>query len=95
LRRCSNCKGIITPKFHKGWLPIPDTEWKVETISKDGMSFVYIGIVKVSGKRVKKEMEDHQSIKGYEPCDIAKRMAHKKFPHINPIIVSQIWENEK
>ena len=80
-------------KYRKGWIPIPDTKWKVEAIDKDGMSFTYIGTITVSGKRVSKEMNDHQSIKGYEPYDIAQRVAYEKYPHINPIVLSQIWED--
>lgn len=79
-------------KYYKGWIPILDTKWKVETISKDGMSFVYVGKITVSGKRVSEEMNAHRSIKGYEPYDIAQKIAHEKYPHINPLIVSQIWE---
>lgn len=80
-------------RYHKGWLPIADTRWKVETLDKDG-NFVTLGTITVLGKTVGKEMDDHQSIKGYEPYDIAEHEASMKFPKANPIIVSRIWGKE-
>jgi len=88
-------------KYHKGWLPIPDTRWKVETIENN--EFVCLGEIFVSGKLVAKEMDAHRSIKGYEPQDIAEQVAHKKFakrlkikgkPLMKPVIVSRIWDDE-
>lgn len=85
-------QGETRSRYRKGWIPLPDTVWKVERISKDGMSFIYVGKIVVSGKRVSQEMNAHRSIKGYEPYDIAQKIAHEKYPHINPLVVSQIWE---
>jgi len=82
----------VTNKYHKGTIPIPDSKWKVYTIAKDGISFKYLGEIFVSGKTVSKEMDARKSIKGYEPYDIAKQIAHKKFPKANPIEVERIWE---
>jgi len=75
-------------KHHKGWIPIPDTRWKVLTIEKD--KFVEVGEVFVSGKKVAREMDSHRSIKGYEPYDIAKQLAHQKYPKANPIVIERV-----
>lgn len=77
-------------RYHKGTIPIPDTCWLVETTTKKGLKFRKVGIVKVSGKLVAEEMNAHMSIKGYEPMDIAEKVAHKKFPRTNPIILTEI-----
>lgn len=82
-------------KYRKGNIPIPNTYWKVFTLSKDSLSFVEVGKVSVSGKRVSKEMNRHQSIKGYEPHDIAHEIACKKYPRTNPIIIERIYEDNK
>jgi len=79
-------------KYRKGCIPIPNTRWKVFTISRSGLSFREIGKVFVSGKRVAKEMDEHESIKGYEPYNIAQKIAGKKYPKVNPVIVEQIYE---
>lgn len=76
-------------RYHKGWIPIKDTVWKVETL-KDG-EFVTLGEITVKGSLVSAEMDAHQSIKGYEPYDIAQHVANEKFPNANPIIVSQVY----
>jgi hypothetical protein len=39
-----------------------------------------LGEIRVSGKKVGREMDVHRSIKGYEPKDIAHSMASRKFP---------------
>lgn len=67
---------------------IPDTRWKVFTLKNE--EFVEVGTVEVDGEFVRQEMIDHCSIKDYEPQDIAERLAHKKFPNANPIIVERI-----
>lgn len=77
-------------KFTKGIIPISDTRWKVFTVRND--EIVEIGEVFVSGKRVSKEMDEHQSIKGYEPYDIAERLASRKYPKANPLIIEMIYE---
>jgi len=77
-------------KYSRGWKPVPDTYWMCEAISKDGISLEYLGVIKVSGKEVSREMDEHQSIKDYMPYKIAKRVAKEHFPQVNPIIVTQI-----
>jgi len=86
-------------RYHRGWLPIPDTRWKVETLENG--KFVTLGEIFVSGKLIAKEMDDHRSIKGYEPYDIAKSIAREKFAdrlkvkgrHLTkPIILTRIEE---
>jgi len=84
----------IESRYYAGTEPIPDTEFKIYTTSKDGMNFVYVGRIKVSGKLIAKEMHEHLSIKGYESQDIAEKLAHKRFK-VNPIIVERIWGEEK
>jgi len=74
--------------YNKGWKKIHDTYWDVSTISKG--RFVKIGTVKVSGSVVSREMDSHHSIKGYEPKDIANKLAHKKWgKKYNPLIISR------
>ena len=73
-------------RWTEGWLPIPDTRWKVETIVKG--RFVTLGTITVKGSLIHKEMNDHLSIKGYEPFDIAHREARKKWPNANPIVIT-------
>lgn len=80
-------------KFTKGTIPISDTRWKVFTVRNN--EIVEIGEVFVSGKRVSKEMNDHQSIKGYEPYDIAERLTSKKFPKANPLIIEMIYAEHR
>lgn len=84
-----------TSRFYKGTKPIPSTRWKVFTTAKNGVGFVEIGTVFVAGKRVSREMDEHLSIKGYMPHDIARKIAHRKYPKANPIIVEQIYEDEE
>lgn len=85
-------------KYHKGWLPISDTRWKVETVENG--EFVTLGEILVSGKLVAEEMDAHRSIKGYEPHSIAMNEASKKFAKrlkikgknlLRPVILSQIF----
>jgi hypothetical protein len=64
-------------KYHKGWIPIPDTTWIVEVVDSGAV----LGQVIVSGELVGEEMDKHESIKGFEPCDIALKLAHKQFPN--------------
>jgi len=78
-------ESYIEPKWTKGWITPPDTTWIVET-TKDN-DFVYVGEVFVSGAEVSKQMNEHHSIKGYMPYNLAKRKAHKKYPEANPIII--------
>lgn len=66
----------------------PNTRWIVETIDKSGLKFVKVGEVFVSGRLVDREMVRHRSIKGHEAYNIAKRIAEKKFPKINPIVIT-------
>lgn len=82
-------------RFHKGTKPIPSTRWKVFTTAKDRIGFVEVGWVFVAGKRVAREMDEHKSIHGYMPVDIARKIAHRKYPKVNPIIVEQIYEDEE
>jgi hypothetical protein len=74
-------------RYRKGTIPIDDTCWLVETVKDD--KFVKVGVVGVFGKTVSREMDSHKSIKGYEPYDIAKKIASRKFK-VNPVIVSEI-----
>ena len=80
---------VTEARYYKGWIPIPDTVWKVETVIND--KFVKVGTVTIKGSLVGAEMDAHQSIKGYEPYDIAEKVAHRKYPKANPIIVSEIY----
>lgn len=79
----------VTCYFSEGTELIPDTVWKVETIVND--EFVELGTVEVSGKFVSDEMNAHLSIKGYEPSDIAQKLAEKKFPNANQIVTTRIF----
>jgi len=79
-------------KYFKGTIPIPDTKWKVWTIVED--KFVEVGEVYVSGKLVAEEMRSHRSIKGYEPSDIAMKIAREKFK-VNPVMVEQIYGGDE
>ena len=86
-------QGEIKPRFHKGRAgSIKSTRWKVFTLSKDGMSFVEIGRIFVAGKKVARAMDEHQYIKGYCPWDIAEKMAQRKYPKVNPVIVEEITD---
>ena len=78
--------------YWKGTKPIPDTKFRVWTIIND--KFIDIGIVYVSGKVVVSEMRSHMSIKGYEPSDIAMKIAREKFK-VNPVMVEQIYEGDE
>lgn len=80
----------MTGRYWKGTKPIPDTCWLVETVDRKTDSFKKVGKVSVSGKLVAHEMDVHRSIKDYMPSDIAKKVARRKFPKTNPIIVSEI-----
>jgi hypothetical protein len=44
----------------------------------------------VAGKRVAREMDQHLSLKGYEQKEIAEKIASRKFPRANPLIISEI-----
>jgi len=79
------------PRYSKGNKKIPDTKWRIETI-RNKIDFIILGEVFVSGKEVSKAMDEHRSIKGYMPYNIAKKKAEKKYPQANPILVIQIWE---
>jgi hypothetical protein len=79
----------IDAVYKTGWLPIPDTRWKVETIVNG--RFKTLGIITVKGSVVGAEMDAHKTIKGYEPCDIAHKIAGQKFPNANPIMISKVW----
>jgi len=46
-----------------------------------------VGDIFVSGKIVGEEMDNHYSIKGYTPECIAKKLAKRKYPDVNPIII--------
>ena len=76
-------------RYWKGTKPISDTCWLVETM-KGRTGFRKLGRIRVSGKLVGREMDAHRSIKGYEPVNIAREMAHQKFPNIDTLIVTQI-----
>lgn len=72
-------------RYDKGWKPIPDSVFDVYTIEKN--AFMRVGDIFVSGKVVGKEMDKHHSIKGYTPECIAKKLAKRKYPDVNPIII--------
>jgi len=74
-------------KYHKGWLPIEDSRWRVETVGNG--KFVVLGDVSVKGVAVSREMNSHGAIKGYEPKDIAEKLAAKKWPH-KTLILTEI-----
>jgi len=82
----------INSRYFEGTIPIKDSRWKVWTISED--KFVEVGEVYVSGKVVLQEMRSHQSIKGYEPHDIAMKIAYQKFK-VNPVMVEQIYGGDE
>lgn len=75
-------------RYHKGWKPIPNTKWLVETIRDN--QFVRIGEIEVSGKEVSEAMDKHLSIKGYVPYNIALKKAREKYSEANPIIITEI-----
>ena len=66
-------------KYYKGTLAIPDTVWTVEAVGR--LRFRKLGEITVRGTEVLAEMHSHRSIKGYEPVDIARRKAAKKWPY--------------
>lgn len=65
---------------------VPDTTWNVYTTRKN--RFVKVGHFKVKGSTVEAEMDAHQSIKGYMPYDVAKKIAAERFK-CNPLIVEE------
>ena len=77
-------KTVSRSKYHKGWLPIGDSRWRVETV--DNGKFVVLGEVFVKGTVVSREMDSHGGVKGYEPKDIAERLAVKKWPYKSLIL---------
>jgi hypothetical protein len=87
-------------KYYKGTISMLDTKWKVETIEDD--KIIILGEITVLGKLVAKEMDEHKSIKGYEPHSIAIGEVYKKFARrlkvkgkhlMKPVIVSLISES--
>jgi hypothetical protein len=78
----------IKARYWKGWKPIPSSRWRVETIANGRI--VYLGEITVRGSRVAREMDEHHSIHGHEPKDVAEIVAHERFPNANPIIVDVI-----
>lgn len=64
--------------YHRGWIPIPTTYWRVETVRHG--RFVTIGYIMVRGSRVAAEMDRARSIVHHEPSDIAQRMAYTRWP---------------
>lgn len=72
-------------RYDSGWRRIPNTVWLVETIKNN--KFVRVGIVFVEGQEVSREMDNHKSIKGYMPYDLALKKALSK---ANPPIIHEI-----
>ena len=94
----SNEKGLYSPDatYVKGTKRIPDTCFKVLTVKND--KFVKLGEITVKGSYVAKMMDEHMSIKGYEPSDLARKLAYEKFKeeledgdYIRPLIVVQVF----
>lgn len=82
---CARKLGSIY-RYSKGSIPIPDTTFDVFTIKKN--RFVKVGDIFVSGKTVSEEMDKHYSIMGYTPECVAKKLARRKYPRANPVIVT-------
>lgn len=80
IRKLQGAKGqVITEKYTKGWLPHPNTTWQAWTIKNE--KFVNVGEpFTVTGAEVSAEMDAAHSIKGHEPCCIAKRKARELYP---------------
>ena len=62
--------------YHRGWIPIPTTYWRVEDLSTQRT----IGYIMLPGATVSREMDRARSIVHHEPYDIVHRIARSRWP---------------
>jgi len=76
--------------YSRGTNRIPTTYWRVERVYRT--TFRTVAYIRVAGRTVEDEMDRARSIHHHEPSDIARRIAHRRFPDFATCVTPAEYE---